>query len=169
MGAAERRENGLELDGRLVKPGELTVSPESGLLVAVVSFGIAVCIWSHPAQCGGLAHFTDPKTIDAKRATARYGNASLPLLIRLMRELAPQQGLEAQIFGGAHPPQGSASLKARAQANIRMARKILDTRHIPIVSEDLGGSKGRKVVFDTRVGHVAVVRVHQLRKGDWNS
>jgi chemotaxis protein CheD len=38
---------------------------------------------------------------------------------------------------------------------------------IRVVSEDTGGEKGRKIVFNTGTNEVAVLKVDRLRKGDW--
>ncbi len=37
-----------------------------------------------------------------------------------------------------------------------------------VASEDVGGKKGRKILFDTASGHVAVLKVHDLRREDWS-
>jgi chemotaxis protein CheD len=73
--------------------------------------------------------------------------------------------LEAQIFGGAHNRE--ISPKDIGRGNITIARKILAREGIRIVSEDVGGEKGRKIVFDTQANEIAVLKVDKLRKGDW--
>jgi Chemotaxis protein; stimulates methylation of MCP proteins len=73
--------------------------------------------------------------------------------------------LEAQIFGGAH------NYKLCPQniglENSRIARRILVQKGVAIVSEDVGGMKGRKVVFSTSSNEIVVLRVERLRKSDW--
>ena len=50
-----------------------------------------------------------------------------------------------------------------------VARRALSRRGIRVASEDVGGSLGRKIVFDTGSGQVAVLKVRNIRKSDWVS
>jgi len=47
------------------------------------------------------------------------------------------------------------------------ARKILIREMISIASEDVGGEKGRKIVFNTDMSEIAVIKVEKLRNKDW--
>ena len=40
-------------------------------------------------------------------------------------------------------------------------------KRIPIVSGDRGADKGRKIVFDTYINEIAVLRVDKLQKEGW--
>jgi chemotaxis protein CheD len=164
MSKSERRRGGDEIDGHLVRPGELALTEEGTMLISVVSLGVAVCLWERGRAVSALAHFVEPATYEAHRATTRFGNVAVPKLLELMREHVGVIPFEAQIFGGATLRQGD----LRGEANIDMARKILRARGIHIASEDVGGHKGRKIMLDSKTGHVAVIKVHELREGDWN-
>lgn len=160
----ERRKGGEASAGQHVPPGGIVLVRDGTTLVAVAGPGVAVCFWNEAAEVACLAHFVEPATYDPSQATARYGNVALPTAISLIRESAGASDLEAQIFGGAFLEDGD---RSGAEANIEMARKILSARGVKIVSEDVGGSKGRKIVFQGSSGHVAVVKVHKLRAEDW--
>ena len=73
--------------------------------------------------------------------------------------------LETQIFGGAYNP--AISPKDIGHENITIARKILAREGLRVVSEDVGGEKGRKIVFNCPANEIAVLKVDKLRKGDW--
>lgn len=167
MGFEERRhENGQGFDGVLVKPGEIVLVDDGSRLMTVASAGIVVCLWHRGGSHAAMVHFLEPVISSSHKATARYGNVALPYAIRLLVDALgdPLAVLEAQIFGGAWRD----GHEERAQANLQVARKVLAQRHIAIVSEDVAGSKGRKVVFDSATGHAMVIKVHSLREGDWN-
>jgi chemotaxis protein CheD len=51
--------------------------------------------------------------------------------------------------------------------NIAMARQVLRRMGISIVSEDVGGELGRKIVFNTLTSDVAVLKTEGIRKSDW--
>ena len=127
---------------------------------------VAVCLWDQKRKVGGMNHFQFPSTAEQKEATAIFGNVATFALIRMMiKEGSKVKHLEAQIFGGANDPR--LSLKNVGHENVRTARKILAQARIRIVSEDIGGEKGRKIVFNTATNEVAILRVEKLRKGDW--
>jgi chemotaxis protein CheD len=84
----------------------------------------------------------------------------------MIRDGSKKKNLEAQIFGGAY--NRVASFKDVGRENVRVARRILARQGIRVVSEDIGGEKGRKVIFDSVKNEVAVLKVDRLRKGDWH-
>ncbi len=48
-----------------------------------------------------------------------------------------------------------------------VARKILVKACVRVVCEDVGGEKGRKIVFNTETNEIAVLKADKLRKEDW--
>ena len=113
-----------------------------------------------------MNHFQLPYISEKHQTTARYGNVAAIALVRMMvRDGSKMKDLEAQIFGGAH-----SQMDARgniAQENISIARRVLARENISVVSEDTGGKKGRKIVFDTATSETVVMKVEKLRTGDW--
>jgi chemotaxis protein CheD len=116
-------------------------------------------------RCGGMKHFILPQTNQKEQATPRYGNVAMIALIKLMHEEGCNiSTMTAHIIGGGHPEGEADGIGAK---NVEMARKVLKEKGITILSEDVGGSVGRKIVFDLATGHVAVLKVHKLRTEDW--
>lgn len=165
MGYEDRRREGFNVDGVLVRPCEIVVVDDGSRLVSVVSSGLLVCLWHAKGHHAAMVHFVEPAIYQVEKATARYGNVALPRAIQMIKDMLgdPLAVLEAQVFGAA--TKGGADKKG--EGNLQMARKILNARHVAIVSEDVGGSKGRKVLFDAHTGHAVVIKVHALREGDW--
>lgn len=159
----ERRIDGRGLDGVLVNPGEIAVAVDGTTLVSVASLGVVVCLWSPSPPVAGMAHVVEPRAGDPTRSTPRFADAALPELVRMVRERGAGE-LEAQLLGGACLADGD----RRGDENCRAASSILRRLGIPVASTDIGGTKGRKVVFDGASGQVAVVKVHSLRREDWN-
>ena len=46
-------------------------------------------------------------------------------------------------------------------------RKILRDRKISIISEDVGGTLGRKIIFNTHNGDTAAIKTSRIRRMDW--
>jgi chemotaxis protein CheD len=149
-----------------LKPGFIYMSTKPTIISTVVGSCIAVCVFDRKQKIGGMNHFQFPIIRSSKQATARYGNVAVSALINLMiNEGSKSEHLEAQILGGAFNPE--ISNKNIGQENINAAKKVLKNKNIRIVSEDVGGEKGRKVIFNTNTNEVAVVKVDKVRQEDW--
>ena len=48
-----------------------------------------------------------------------------------------------------------------------MAVNILEKKGIHISSTDVGGDKGRKVIYNSETNHLAVVKAEKIRTEDW--
>ena len=127
---------------------------------------VSVCIYDKRRKTGGMNHFQFPFTDKKQNATPRYGNvATISLIHMLINDGSNIKHLEAQIFGGAF--NSKISPVDIGYENVMLAKKILIERKIYIVSEDVGGQKGRKVVFNTGTNEIGVFRVDKLRVRDW--
>ena len=161
----------MENGNYLLQPGYIYV-PEKALSIStVIGSGVAVCIFNKKARIGGMNHFQLPFMSTNGKTTAIYGNIATITLIKMMLSFKPETRatrvghLEAQIFGGAYNPDHSD--KDVGKQNIEIARKILNQNKIDILSEDTGGKKGRKVVFNISTNEAAVLKVDNLRDADW--
>jgi chemotaxis protein CheD len=149
-----------------LKPGFIYVSVEPAVISTVLGSSVAVIVYDRKRQTGGMNHFRYPLATNRAAATALYGNAAVGALVDLMISNGSKlKHLEAQILGGAYNPDVSPQDVGRQSVGV--ARRILVRKGIRVVSEDSGGSKGRKVVMNSFNGEVAVVKVDRLRSGDW--
>lgn len=149
-----------------LSPGHIYLSHEPALVSTVVGSCVAVSLWDSKKGYGGMAHFLYPFTGDRYRATAQYGNVAIKYLVSMFLDLGvPEKNLQAQIFGGALL--APADCMRIAKENVQMARKILRSHRINIVSEDTGGNMGRKIVYNTQRNEAVVYKVNTLRQGDW--
>ena len=149
-----------------LNPGYIYISVEPSIISTVLGSCVAVCIYDKKRKRGGMNRFQFPFIGDRRNATAEYGNAATIALIRMfMEDGSKKKHLEAQILGGAYNP--DISQQDIGRDNIKIARRILIKEGINVTSEDIGGGKGRKVVFNTNTNELAVFKVEQLRKIDW--
>lgn len=146
-----------------LKPGFIYVSTEPTMIFTVVGSCIAVCVFDRKQKIGGMNHFQFPIVRSPKQATARYGNVAVPTLINLMiSEGSKNEHLEAQILGGAYNPE--IADKNVGRENIKIAKKILAKKGVRLASEDVGGEKGRKIIFNNNSNELAVVKVDKVRQ-----
>ena len=149
-----------------LRSGFIYVPDTATHIATALGSSVSVCIYDKKRNAGGMNHFQLPFINKKRLATARYGNVAIIALIQmLINDGSKVKHMEAQIFGGAYNP--GISDRDIGRENIKSARNILSKKRIQIVSEDVGGRKGRKIVFKTRTNEIAVMRVDQLRKGDW--
>ncbi len=149
-----------------LKPGYIFISQEPTVISTVLGSAVSVCLWDRKNRYGGVAHYLYPEMNLPNQATTQYGNVAVLTLIRLLiKDGLEKTSLEAQIFGGGDPnPFTSETL---GNQNIVMAKKILSQHKIPITSEDVGGSRGRKLVFKSDTNEAIVLKVDRLRQEDW--
>jgi chemotaxis protein CheD len=161
-------QNSLELPTYFLRPGYLFVPGGPTLISAVLGSCVAVSLWDTKREYGGMNHFLYPRIRDPRRATVQYGNIATQTLLRLFLETGSRlEDLEAQILGGAAPGIEGSTTVDIARQNIQVARQTMQRRGISIVSEDVGGAKGRKVIYNSQTNELIVVRVERLRKSDW--
>lgn len=153
-------------DYYFLQPGYIFVPDQSISISTVIGSGVSVCIYDKKNRIGGMNHFQLPYMAAKGKTTALYGNVATIALIKMMLAHESQRKhLEAQIFGGAYNPRKND--KDIGRENIEIAQKILLKSKISIISRDVGGEKGRKVVFNTDTNEIAVLKVDSLRDDDW--
>ena len=154
----------------LLEPGFVYFNRKSVVVQAVLGNAVSVCLWDRNLHCGGMNNFVFPHTSDRRKTTSRYGNVATTTLVKMLEEAgSKRKDIVAQIFGGG-APEGEewADVREIGERNIEAARRVLASKHIKVVGEDVGGIMGRKVMFDIASGHVAVLKVHEIRKSDWH-
>ncbi len=150
----------------LLKPGYIFIHQGQTVVRTVLGSAVAVTLWDRRLGRGGIIHFQYPRTDNRQEATARFGNVALLALINmLVTEGSRVQDLEAHIIGGAHPPEKAT--EDLGGKNVAIARQILAKKQITVVSEDIGGHMGRKVLFNLATNEMVVIKVEQLRASDW--
>lgn len=154
------------LSNYFLDPGFIFLAAKPTIISTVLGSCVAVCIYDRKRKVGGMNHFRLPFIDEEGKTTALYGNVATLALIRMMLdESSIIKHLEAQIYGGAHNPEISHS--DIGHENVITAKKVLSRKQIRVVSEDVGGQKGRKIVFNTSTNEIGVLKVEKLRKKDW--
>lgn len=149
-----------------LKPGFIYLPDKPTMISTVLGSSVSVSLYDKRNKRGGMNHFLFPFVAEKEKSTALYGNIAVPALIRMMEENGSKlTHLEAQIFGGAFNREVSG--RDVGGDNLQTARRILNRKRIRIVSEDVGGSLGRKVVFNTLTYEIGILKVERLRTSDW--
>lgn len=139
--------------------GQLYAAGEPTEIVTILGSCVSVCLYDAARGVGGANHFMLPGK--ASTPSPRYATNAVELLLEQLLALGARRSrLEAKLFGGASMLKlGTESSGDLGTRNIEAARVELAEKRIPIVSEDVGGTRGRKLVFSTADGTVLVKQV----------
>lgn len=161
MIAAARRSlpAGYAPERRFLHLGQIIVDAGGCRLATIVGSCVAVCMWDSRLRVGGMNHFLLPDAPHVEAPVARpfsYGELAMPALVEQLAALgASPRNLTAKLFGGATITRSAAPGGPGAR-NGAFARGWLAERGIQVAVQDIGGSRGRKVLFDTGSGDVTV-------------
>ncbi|MFN3535494.1 MAG: chemotaxis protein CheD [Desulfatiglandales bacterium] len=162
-----RNEKSLTQYQYFLAPGYIYLARSPTIISTVLGSGVSVCVYDKKKMIGAMNCFLYPEIREKGKTTALYGNVATIALIRLMlQEGSKPKHLVAQILGGAYNQEVS-KMRDVGSENVRVARKVLSRSGIKIISEDVGGTLGRKVVYDSYTNEVAVLKVERLRQSDW--
>ena len=149
-----------------LKPGYIFLAETPTIISTVLGSCVSVCLYDRKRKTGAMNMYKYPLTTEKDRATAVFGNIATIAMIRMMeKDGSKKKHLEAQIIGGAHDPKVSRENIGRE--NVAMALKVLQREKVAVTSNDNGGEKGRKVVYNTQTNELAVFKVDRLRTSDW--
>ena len=141
-------------------PGKLFAAAEPATVSTILGSCVAVCLFDAEQGVGGVNHYLLPHWAAGAEASARYGNVALAALLERVLALgARREALQAKVFGGAcvldaFRGDGAGHLGER---NARLADGFLRGEGIAVAARDVGGSRGRKLLFRTDDG-TALVR-----------
>ncbi|MFC6961878.1 chemotaxis protein CheD [Halocatena marina] len=147
-----------ESDRQLVRVSEYGVADSSETLIAYgLGASVAIALYA-PTGVGGLAHAMLPRKDDGVgSADGKFVDTAIHAMLREMIGAGAGYGtVEAQIAGGADIFQLDGLATDAGRRNIEAARNELAALDVPIVAEDIGGGRGRRVEFDTASGDLVV-------------
>lgn len=139
--------------------GELVATAQATAVTTVLGSCIAVCLHDPAARIGGVNHFLLPHHVERERSP-RFGNVAIPRLVEeMVRAGASLGSLVAKVFGGASVLGAGRHARNLGEENAVLALRLLVDAHIPVLDHDVGGARGRKLVFLTDEGTAWVRRL----------
>jgi len=136
-----------------LQPGQLIVSAEPAAITTILGSCIAVCLWDPRTAIGGMNHFMLPIPVTGHSASARFGNVAMQQLVDRMQAAGAQiSSVRAKVYGGASMFPVAGRTNHLGSQNADLAIAFLNRAAIPVVERNLGGTRGRKLVFHTDEG-----------------
>ena len=135
-------------------PGKIFAAAQPFAISTILGSSVALCLWDSAHRIGGANHILLPDGPEDGENATRYANVANPALLRRMLDLGAElKTLEARIFGGSLPPVTFGNGGDRlGERNVQVATHFLNLSGIRLVQSEVGGTRGRKLVFHTDDG-----------------
>lgn len=139
------------MEQKVIYSEQLYVAVNPTEIITVLGSCVAVCLYDTKNGISGMNHYLLPLWNGNGLKSLKFGNISTERLIESMLSVgADLKRIEAKVFGGAilnlHE---TLSVGPR---NVQIAMDMLRQYRIPIVAQDVGGEKGRKIIFSNSDG-----------------
>jgi len=140
-------------------PSNLFAEKKQHMVTTILGSCVAICLYNEKLKYGGINHYMLPLWNNNGLSTPRFGNiANQKLLEKMLRLGSHKNHLVAKVFGGANQMSSAMDIGGR---NIEIALSFLEENKIKLVGKSVGGSVGRKIMFDTNSGSVLMKYVQK--------
>jgi chemotaxis protein CheD len=142
-------------------PGQLHVSADPCQIRTILGSCVAICLWDSHRCAGGMNHFLLPAASEGRPASTRFANVATKALIEMLQALGCRvPNLQAKIFGGASMFRKQNRLTpSLGDQNVAAALDLMQNAGIPVNVQEIGGTHGRKIIFNTDDGIVWCQRI----------
>lgn len=147
-----------------LKPGEVYMAKEPTAVSTVLGSCVSVTLFNRRLGIGAICHALFPETKGKVNGDGfKYVDYALSKIIEKFDSLGIKLNeIEIKLFGGSNMVEISDENKLRAtvgKQNIDAAFNLIENRKLRLISSDVGGLEGRKIVFHTHTGEVFVKRL----------
>ena len=139
------------MDHRFLLPGEYHVTKKQMSIDTLLGSCVGVCLYNSKNGYAAMNHFlldrpNDEQTTDI----GRYGTTSTDQIISTLMSVDDNPfNYRAQIFGGASVVDALTDSRNIGGRNMLVAQEVLDSYRIRVTKKDVGGTRGRRIKFDT--------------------
>ncbi len=148
--------------------GNVLIPDRDIALVTVVASSVAVTVFDIKLKRGGACHFIYPLPKSNQESTALFGlPACAALLQGFLEHGSKPDNLRIGVYGGSIPIWANAGQREVARGNVAVARDVMRRKGLTIHDEDVGGERGRKIVYMCSSNEIAVVKTDFIRETDW--
>ncbi len=132
-------------------------------ILQVIGLGscIATCIYDRKIKLGGMSHIMAAKSKGrtGELNPRRFADQAIDMMVEEMEKKgSKRRSMVAKICGGSNMFPDVVSMTI-GKDNTSAIREKLKELKIPLVAENVGGTRGRSVWFDTTDGSVVVGQI----------
>ena len=158
-----------------LKSGGLIITSEPKWVITVLGSCVAVTMFSARARLAAICHamlpHPRPDAANSQLHSAerfRYVSHALPQMVEnFLEKRIPAAEIEVKLFGGANILHADNALHQDhwvGNANVAAARQFLEDCQFSVTAENVGGTRGCKIIFNTRTGEVLHKSLHREMK-----
>ncbi len=156
--------HGTHLKTLYLKPGEVHLTSEPTLITTVLGSCISITMHHKATGFSVICHAVMPSRSEAKkkddegRDIFQYVDTSIEWMVAQCRKIGIRPGsVEVKMFGGAAMFHDAGALRRDigvGKKNIERAMETLKVNKMKLNAWNVGGSQGRKLIFNTHTGEV---------------
>jgi len=158
----------IAVENVFLDPGYIMVPGKQTRLCAVVTSSVAVTLFDRRRKQGGMSLYLFPRRTPGGPSTPKY---ACPGIVCLSRMLLPggshPDDIEASIFGGACNPEATGYVPDLHSENVKVGLEVLHKLGLTDIKNNTGGTKARKLMFDTGTGETVIAETARVRSSDW--
>jgi chemotaxis protein CheD len=150
-----------------LKPGEMVLSFEPAAITTLLGSCVAVTMFSKRLGLGAICHALLPSCRREESCchteTGKYVECAIELMLQEFNTRGILNNeIEVKLFGGSDMfDTVDGKRLSVGRQNLEMALKMLEEACVRIVTQDLGGPRGRKIIFHTHTGDVFLKRMRK--------
>jgi chemotaxis protein CheD len=145
-----------------LKPGELHFAVTPTIVSTVLGSCVSITMHNRQYQLGVICHAVLPEEL-APGEPYRYVDSSVAAMLRMFARYGiAKSDIEVKIFGGAETLplyEKSSHTVTVGKQNILRAHQIIEKEHLKLLASDVGGTRGRKLLFYTQTGEIYLQRL----------
>ncbi len=143
-----------------LKTGQIYISDEPACVNTILGSCISVTMFNSVNKISAICHAFLPNARGSR--SYKYVDNSIIQMIKEFKKrgIAPDE-IDAKLFGGAEllfPKNSSCRLITVGRQNIYSAHETLKKFNLKLINSDIGGDRGRKILFYTNTGEVYLKR-----------
>ena len=151
---------------KFIHVGEIFIGAKPTEISTILGSCVAVCLYDKVRKIGGMNHYLVPLWNENGLQTPKFGNISIPRLVEGMQNIGCDiRHMEAKLFGGANVIEVRSEDLMVGRKNILIAKEILADYKIPIVAQDVGGEKGRRIMMISDTGKILMKYTQREKRG----
>ncbi len=141
---------------KFLRPGQFYASRRPVMTETLVGSCVTVCLYNTKEGFGAMNHFLrDRPRNESDPEVGTYGTSATRQIVNAMLKIDSEpRHYQASIFGGAAVLKTANADGSIGQGNVAAALEVLKAAGIRVVRQEVGGTRGRRVRFNTQTGQI---------------
>lgn len=145
------------------------IAPDSLSTIGIGSC-VVICLYSIEKKTGALLHCMLPREENDTSNSLRNLDTAIDKSLKEFKLLGiTTEQITAKLVGGADMFNSMDYDNSIGGKNIKEAKLILNSLHIPIIAEETGGNRARNLLFDLNSGKITINTAKRIQESKFDS